>query len=205
MINRSINRACFHRVTRDYDSIGSTESLIHELSHVSNIYGNGGRDFNTTSYFDQAIAPIHTQSIDHRENVIKKGVSDILNGVAMPLMRSKNNSAIDLKQERSFLRSARALLTSQVQNGTMTEDERSNNDILNWREPRARRLRRDEGRGKKRQQHRRRPKRSRGRLGISVILLSAWALIHYSSMERRIYYKGIYLSYLLSLSTFINQ
>lgn len=151
-------------------SIDYSKSFIREPANLSKIKND--RDSNTAlvifdvdnstvpSAFVQSLA-----TMDRQNHVIEKNSSifDIIN----PSIRSENNLIAEPKM-KDLSREKRAILKIEAQNHTMTKDGRSGNDTMDIsRESRARKLQRDEGRGKKRRLNRRRPKRSRRRLGIS--------------------------------------
>ncbi|XP_050461483.1 uncharacterized protein LOC126856731 isoform X2 [Cataglyphis hispanica] len=153
-------------------SIDYSKSFIREPANLSKIKND--RDSNTALViFDvnnSTVPSAFVQSLttmDRQNHVIEKNSSifDIIN----PSIRSENNLITEPKM-KDLLREKRAILKIEAQNHTMTKDVQSGNDTMDTsRESRARKLQRDEGRGKKRRLNRRRPKRSRRRLDPAVV------------------------------------
>lgn len=107
------------------------------------------------------------QPVDRQDDARKRNsrILDDINQIMSEIKKSK------MKDERDLSRKKRDM-EIEAQNHTTTEDERNGNNTVDvQRESRTKRLQRqleDIGRGKKRRLNRRRPKRSRRRLGISV-------------------------------------
>lgn len=151
-------------------SIGYSKPLIREPANLSKIKND--RDSNTVlAIFDMENSTVPSttvQSLDRQNTVLERNSRNLDIIDPMSSIRSKNNSIVKSKKDSS--RKKRAILNIEAQNHTTTKVEKSDIDTVDGqRESRARKLRRDEGRGKKRRQNRRWPKRSRRRLGPSVV------------------------------------
>lgn len=107
------------------------------------------------------------QPVDRQDDARKRNsrILDDINQIMSEIKKSK------MKDERDLSRKKRDM-EIEAQNHTSTEDERNGNNTVDvQRESRTKRSQRqleDIGRDKKRRLNRRRPKRSRRRLGISV-------------------------------------
>ncbi|XP_070149032.1 uncharacterized protein [Polyergus mexicanus] len=169
--NQNINSARPWRIpSTDYSKI-----IIRESANLLKIKND--RQFNTAllMVFDMNNSTIPSASVqslatlDRQNHVVEKN-SSILN-IIKPIssIRSKDNLITESKI-KNLSREKRAILRIEAQNYTMTKNERSGDDTMDIsRESRARKIQRDEGRGKKRRLNRRRPKRSRRRLDPAVV------------------------------------
>jgi len=123
-------------------------------------------------YSDQQTSLFVTdRSMDRETNTFESTTTSavLYNDIVTTSPRTPRNDSpiVDLEEPRNL---SSDTMIREMQNRTVrhtTIDD--GNELSLWREPRARRLQRDQGRGKKRRKNRRRPNRSRRRLGISVV------------------------------------
>jgi hypothetical protein len=118
---------------------------------------------------------VSDRSMDPENNTFESTTSAVLyNDVVTtsPSTHRNDSRIVDLEEPRNLPSDTmiREMQNRAARHTTIDDG----NELSLWREPRARRLQRDQGRGKKRRKNRRRPNRSRRRLGISVVSFLAW-------------------------------
>lgn len=138
------------------------------------VYRNDDNSESNIPYFNEVTLPVTSQSIDYQNSVIET-YSDVKLDNNVTLTRPENNTIDELNKSQYFT----------YKDLSTTKDKRVDISTLSsQKKPQSSRLRRDIGRGKRGKQNKRRPNRSRRRLGICVILLSTFLpcnflLLHY--------------------------
>lgn len=168
-LNRSLNRAWIQRSEmllgkRNLYDVKELAARKSSISKTIETFGGIPSATNGSSRAYNSIVP-RLNSVKNRKYLLHNDARSKIDRKS--LMEFENNEIAN----DTNVRFERAILALEKQNVTErnVQSNRDNDAGLQldiWREPRSRRLRRDEGRGKKRGKNKRRPKRSRRRLGI---------------------------------------
>ncbi|XP_017793441.1 PREDICTED: uncharacterized protein LOC108575211 [Habropoda laboriosa] len=189
-LNRSLNRAWIHRSERFLENrnLHDMQRLLEEASSITktiDIFDRIRNATNESSYTYNSMVQYLNLMRNLKGKYLLRGdaYSDsdknsttIPNSLTMQENNEYNLSDSTLRFERATLplkkrNSMEKNIQSnhgKIQYDNDTNDYYNDEDLDVWREPRTRRIRRDEGRGKKRGKNKRRPKRSHRRLGPLV-------------------------------------
>lgn len=183
-LNRSLNRAWIQRSEKFLENKNKNMHDIQQLlervstSKATEFFDDIRRNrSNETSYTYDSIVSYFDSNNAFKGKYLTNTVSKSNDPTTSNKLGDNGNVEEEIRGDTN-LRIERAILTFEKQNLTEKETQSASNkkfqgdddyvddDLDIWREPRAGRWRRDEGRGKKRGKNKRRPKRSRRRLGI---------------------------------------
>nr|XP_033342270.1 uncharacterized protein LOC117229706 isoform X1 [Megalopta genalis]XP_033342272.1 uncharacterized protein LOC117229706 isoform X1 [Megalopta genalis] len=193
-LNRSLNRAWFHRLDKSHDrrSMHEIKQLLEGASSITEaieIFDGIRNETKETSYaynvHSKYLNPVRPSENEQPSHADVRSTNDYQNeetssnSLATPEHGKKleNNDVSNLRIERAILTMDKGNSSKERTDSNSgetvvcdndTDNDYVNDDLVLRREPRAGRSRRDEGRGKKRGKNKRRPKRSRRRLGPLV-------------------------------------